>query len=287
MLPSGKKPSVCRAAWWGCAASVLMALAGCTSHEVTVTIKSVEGAKKGGETKTDDTTGAPAGYGNLVGKVTFTGSAPALAQLVGKGDPVKDAAVCSAVAIPDESLVVNSANQGIANVVIFLDKPKFIKPELKAAPTKPAIFDQKGCRFFPHMLIVRVGQPVAILNDDSSAHNTHTKPDRNSEFNSTIPINERVGLVQFKYTLAEGYPIPVKCDLHSWMKAYHFPIDHPYVAVTDADGNFRIDGLPAGKHSFKVWQEKVREFLDRKLEVTIEADKDTPLNLKYSDAKFK
>jgi hypothetical protein len=40
------------------------------------------------------------------------------------------------------------------------------------------------------------------------------------------------------------------------MSAYWMVTDHPYVAVTDADGRFRIENLPAGKHQFVVWQEK-------------------------------
>ena len=124
------------------------------------------------------------------------------------------------------------------------------------------------------------------MNDDPIAHNTHTLPDRNSSFNSLIPINERLGTVQFKYSIAESSPIGVKCDLHSWMKAYHFPVDHPYAAVTDADGKFEIKDLPAGKHFFKVWQER-GQFLERKLEVTIEADKNVTKDLKFSDAQFK
>jgi hypothetical protein len=91
------------------------------------------------------------------------------------------------------------------------------------------------------------------------------------------------------YTKAENGPIEVKCDLHPWMRAYHFPIDHPYVAVTDQDGKFSIKGLPAGKHVFKVWHEKApgdAKLLERRLEVTIEADQDTTHDLAYGSTKF-
>ena len=41
------------------------------------------------------------------------------------------------------------------------------------------------------------------------------------------------------------------------MSGVVFVQDHPYMAVTDEDGKFEIKNLPAGKHTFKVWHEKV------------------------------
>src|SRR4029077_18348486 len=103
-----------------------------------------------------------------------------------------------------------------------------------------------------------------------------------------ISANERTG-VPCDYKKPEAGPIEVKCDLHQWMKAYHFPIDHPYVAVTDKDGKFRIEGLPAGKHSFNVWHERGpgdSRLLARKLDITIEVDKETTKDLSYGADKF-
>ena len=141
----------------------------------------------------------------------------------------------------------------------------------------------------PHILPIRVdlNQPVLVKSDDSIAHNTHTNPTRNSQFNQAVKANDREG-IPVKYTRPESQPIPVTCDYHSWMKAYHFPVDHPYYAITDADGKFTIKGLPAGKHQFIVWQERAG-ILDRKLEVTIAPDETTtldPSKTTYSPDKF-
>ena len=73
------------------------------------------------------------------------------------------------------------------------------------------------------------------------------------------------------------------------MKAYHFPTDHPYVQVTDKNGKFEIDGLPAGTHSFNVWHERGpggSRLLERKLQITIEVDQPTKKDLSYGAAKF-
>lgn len=268
-----------------------LVLGGCnfpSAPEVTVTIKSAGGEGDGDEADSesggdaDEGAGSVAGYGNLVGRITYEGDVPSQSVLFAKGAAPKDPDVCGVQAILDESLQVDPATKGIADVVIYLaKKPKHIKPELANAELEPAVFDQKNCVFFPHVVPVRVdlNQPLMVLSDDSIAHNTHTFPTRNSGFNSAIPKNERNG-IPISYTRAENEPVRVVCDLHAWMKAYHFPIDHPYFAVTAPDGTFRIEGLPAGKHAFKIWQEK-GELLERKLEITIEPDTDTPLEKSY------
>ena len=40
------------------------------------------------------------------------------------------------------------------------------------------------------------------------------------------------------------------------VRAWHLPLDHPYGAVTDADGNFTIKNLPVGTHKFRIWHER-------------------------------
>ncbi len=39
-------------------------------------------------------------------------------------------------------------------------------------------------------------------------------------------------------------PITLKCKIHGWMSAYLWCFDHPYAAVTDKDGNFKIENVP-------------------------------------------
>ena len=259
-------------------------LSACEPLPISVTIK----RKAGEEAATADAgpQAGPAGYGTLTGTVTYTGTVAAKPPLVAKGDAgARDAAVCAAEPVPDESLVVNAENKGLANVIVFLAKaPANVKEELKAPPEEPAVFDQKGCRFLPHIVVVRVGQQMLIKSDDPIAHNTHTFPSRNDVFNSTIAANDRQG-VPTTYKKPENAPVEVKCDLHTWMKAYHFPVDHPYVAMTDENGKFTIEGLPAGKHVFKVWQER-GQFLEAKLTVEIKPDETTTQDLTYGADKI-
>lgn len=61
---------------------------------------------------------------------------------------------------------------------------------------------------------------------------------------------------------------------------FDFVIDHPYAAVTDAEGQFSIPDLPPGNHSFVVWHESVQgNFVQRKLAVTVKAGETTDMTI--------
>lgn len=214
--------------------------------------------------------GAP---GTFSGRVVFKGAAPSPKVMYDKGKAPKEADVCSASgAIMDETLLIGADN-GIANVFIYLDKAP---TGFKATPvTDPLVFDQKNCTFLTHAMICRVGQPIQITNDDDVPHNTKNFPLKNDQINPTVGKKDRVG-VTVVYKKAENKPVGVKCDFHAWMSAYHLPIDHPFGAVTDKDGNFKIENLPAGDYQFKIWHERADGgkggFLESKYKVSVKAD---------------
>jgi uncharacterized protein (DUF2141 family) len=60
--------------------------------------------------------------------------------------------------------------------------------------------------------------------------------------------------------------IKIKCDVHSWMKAYVSVFDHPYFSVTDDSGYYQIDNIPPGDYEVIAWQEK---FKDKTLNATV------------------
>lgn len=194
-----------------------------------------------------------------------------------KGAPtVKDPAVCAATDMPDDTLVVNPDNNGIANIFIYLRKaPAGVHPDAKQVPTNKVEFDQKGCRFLPHAITVRVGQPVNCISSDGAAHNIHTNPVAGTAANFIVQPNDSKGQ-DVKFDVVETLPVKVVCDIHSFMDAYWLVSDHPYVAVTDADGKFKIENLPVGEHSFRVWHER-QGYLNREYKVKVVKDKLTTL----------
>ncbi len=234
------------------------------------------------------------GWGSVEGQFILDGAIPALDPLVVKGDKAaKDPEVCAVAGVPNESLVVNSENNGIANICLYLRKaPSSIHPDLASSAEDEVEFDQKGCLFLPHVIIVRTDQKVRLVNSDAIQHNVRTSPFANDPKNLILPPNDKVGTtIDMPQPELRTPPVKVSCDIHAWMTGYWMVTDHPYVAVTDADGKFTIKNLPAGKHTFRVWHEtagyvETPQF-KRDLEVTIEDGKTLTLDpIKVPVAEF-
>lgn len=230
-----------------------------------------------------------ADYGHVSGQILLDGDIPKLKVKVVKGDPkVRDAQCCSAQDVSNDTLVVNKENKGIQHVFVYLksiSKSK-IHPDLKKSKTAEVVFDQKGCQFTPHSLIVRLDQQVVVKSGDNIPHNTHSVPIFNKGENFIVGANDRVGVKMPKFTIKERLPIEVKCDIHGWMSARWLILDHPYAAITDKDGKFTIKNLPEDDYEFIVWHERVG-YIDKELAVEIKADETTELDpIKVPVAKF-
>jgi hypothetical protein len=183
------------------------------------------------------------------GRVKVDGSVLPLPPLKAAGDPSIKDAICVAKAIPDESVIVG-ADGGLANVFVFAKKlPAGVKAP--PPPTDPVVLDQQGCRFVPQAMVFRAGQPLLMKNSDPVSHNVRTAAIAMS-INQIVTPNNTTGIA-VTYKRPEKMPVQTKCDIHAWMLAYHFPLDHPYAAVTDANGNFTIPDLPPGDWEFVIW----------------------------------
>lgn len=225
-----------------------------------------------GGTAATGTAATPGGIGSLKGRILYGGTFTPLAPLYPKGTAPKDNAVCGAEAAPNQTIEVNDG--GLANVFIWLDKvPK--GTEIPKSENAPILFDQKFCVFKPHAVIMRTGQTVNVLNSDPVLHNTHTKPERNNEFNQSVNQSG----AELIYSRPEKKPLPVVCDIHPWMRAYHLPLDHPFAAVSGPDGSFEIPNLPSGKLEFKIWHEAGKE-LEKAYKVEIKPGE--PTSLEYT-----
>ncbi|MBL6704681.1 MAG: hypothetical protein ISQ06_01120 [Planctomycetaceae bacterium] len=222
-------------------------------------------------------TGEP---GSLTGTILFDGPKPNLAPLVGKGTSRVDSAVCAAdEAIPDESLVVGD-NGGIANVFVYLvKKPSGVKFDV---PESLAPLDQQACLFKPHTLVFWSGIEFELKNSDKVAHNIDAKPAANAGFNENMPPGASV-TKSFRNT--EALPFQSTCAIHPWMRFWTLVVDHPFYAVTDAEGKFAIPNLPPGKHKFRVFQERASQ-LERSIEVVVAPGKPTTVEWKYPPSKF-
>ena len=182
----------------------------------------------------------------IKGKVVLEGTPPAAAPFKMTSDPA-----CGTADAYGESYLVDNGN--LQNAFVYI-KDGLGNKFIFDTPTEPVKLDQKGCHYVPHVLGVRVTQPLEVSNSDETLHNVHGKPQDNREFNQPQPI------VGMKNTITFTRPevmIPFKCDVHPWMSAYVGAVAHPYFAVTGKDGAFELKSVPPGTYTIEAWHEKL------------------------------
>ena len=198
---------------------------------------------------------ASAQYGDVT--ITFQTDGPANAPM--KIVPTKDAEFCGMNKnLVNDSLLVNAENKGVANVVVQLyvspgKKAPKASPSYAEAMKKKVVLDNQGCMFVPHIAFVSTGQKVVLKNSDAVGHNTKIDAFKNPPLNPIIPAKSEQ---EVAFELTESLPMKVSCNIHPWMGAYLVVQDHPYVAISDADGKITLKDVPAGKWRFRAWHEK-------------------------------
>jgi plastocyanin len=145
----------------------------------------------------------------------------------------------------------SSAAQGAVNrrrVVVYLEAaPRQAFGEL---PPGRARMDQRAEQFSPRVLAITAGTTVDFPNNDRTFHNVFSLS-RVRSFDLGRFAPGRTGAVRFD---RPGI-VPVFCDIHSHMSAYVLVFSHPFFAVSDDDGRYVIDGVPAGTYSLIAWSE--------------------------------
>ena len=185
---------------------------------------------------------------SVTGKIVFEGAKPTLAKLA----LTPECQQAHGAPLMEETVKVNETNM-LADAFVYVKEgaEKWTYPD----PTDSPVLDQVGCRYTPHVMGVRVNQKFAILNSDPFLHNVHPQPTAagNDPFNQGMPVKGMKIDHAFK---APEIMIPVKCDVHRWMQAYIAVMEHPFYAVSGADGTFSIQNLPAGTFTIESWHEK-------------------------------
>ena len=152
--------------------------------------------------------------------------------------------------------------------VIYLeDRDHRLEP---ARATPPAIIDQKGEVFMPHILAVQSGTRVAFPNSDVIYHNVFSFSrvkrfdlGRYPKGQSRTVIFDRVSLVR------------VFCEIHSHMSAFVMVLPHPYFDITDGSGTYRISKIPPGRYHVVVWND---QFRSARREVVLKSGENTKLD---------
>ncbi len=202
--------------------------------------------------------------GEIKGKIKVTGAVP--------GDETvkvtKDPKFCGET-LPREKYVIGS-DGSVQHAVVFIEGIAKGKP----VPKTEVLVDNKKCKFTPHVQVATLGQTMVVRNDDPMLHNTHMYLNKKTIFNSALP---RTGM-EIKKPINKAGLVEVHCDAHTFMLGYLYVLDHPYIAVTDAQGNFSIKDVPPGSYKVKIWHEALGE---QEKSVTVTANGVAELAVSY------
>jgi hypothetical protein len=223
-----------------------LALVGCGGDKPPETAKtdSTAPAAGGAAAMPDEANG-----GTVTGKVAFTGDKPKMATMDMSANPACERAHKDAPAHSEEVVVNGNGTLKYAFVWVKSGLPD----KNWAVPTTAVTLDQHGCMYQPHMIGVVAGQNIDVKNSDPTNHNIHPQPTVNQEWNeSQAPGSED----KMKTFARQEVMIPVKCNVHPWMRSYIGVVAHPFFAVTGDDGTFTIKGLPPGTYTIQLWHEK-------------------------------
>lgn len=199
--------------------------------------------------------------GEIRGKVTLKGTPPPNPVVKDfSADPNCSKLVKEAVYVP--MFRVGPAGE-LADVFVTLDG---ITGKSTGASAPPAVLDQKGCMYVPYVLAIQTKQTLLVKNSDPLLHNVHTTP--------TAPGNKVRNEAQlaggpdlrFTFDAPEKF-VRFKCDVHPWMFAYVCVSDHPWFALTGADGTYVIKDVPPGKYTLEASHRKAGT-LKKEIEVT-------------------
>ena len=191
----------------------------------------------------------PATAGAITGKVSYTGPNAKPKAIDMSEDPACVSAHHGKAF--DESLLVGPGHS-LANAFVYIKSG--LEGKIFEVPSAPVVIDQNGCWFRPRVLGIQTNQILKIVNSDPVTHNIHPMAEINREWNhSQGPGDPSLNRKFIKPEIM----IPVKCNIHSWMRAYIGVLDHPYFAVSKDDGTFQIPNLPPGTYTLAVWQEKL------------------------------
>lgn len=211
-----------------------------------------ESAAPGRSAAASPTPEAPGAVGNasITGRAIFEGEAPENPRIDPGLDPT-----CAAHhphgLVQEEVLV--SADHGLANVFVWVRSGVVGR---YPPPSVPVRLDQRGCLYVPRVFGIQTGQALEIVNSDETLHNVHAAAERNDAFNFGMRTPGATVTRRFD---APEVLLRIKCDVHSWMRAWAGVVSHPFHAVSGLDGAFRVSGLPGGTYTLGAVHETLGE----------------------------
>jgi plastocyanin len=162
---------------------------------------------------------------------------------------------------------------GMSGVVVYLVPAA---PAAAALPPLTVQMDQRDLRFVPPVIAITPGSTVSFSNSDAIMHNVFSPRQRTGGFDlGTYPKSERRS-----FTFRDESVHVILCHVHPEMVAYVVVVASPYRGVSDAAGQFRIEGVAAGTYRLRTWHRRLQT-VER--QVIVPANGDVRVDLSLTD----
>jgi hypothetical protein len=253
--------------WMGVGLTFALTLAGCGGGDKPAAKSDASATPAGGAAAMPDMENGA----TITGKVLFTGDKPVMKTLDMSAVPACTAA--HKTPAKSEEVIVND-NGTLKNAFVWV-KAGLPADKTWQVPANPVELKQEGCMYAPHVMAVMATQNLDIKNADPTNHNIHPMPANNPDFNQSQPPGS--GDINHDFA-REEVMVPVKCNIHPWMRAYIGVVNNPFYAVTGDDGTFTLKGLPPGTYTIQVWHEK---YLTQEQQVTVGAKDSKTVDFTY------
>lgn len=142
--------------------------------------------------------------------------------------------------------IIHKKRRWFRNTVVYIEN---LNGDWK--PTEVEI-EQKGGTFIPRYTQVIVGSTVKFLNSDPTEHNVY------SADNEKYDLGTKPQGGELSYTFKKTGVYTQHCKLHPTMQAYILVLQNPFYGLSDKEGNFTIENVPAGKHKLITWNERYK-----------------------------
>lgn len=214
------------------------------------------------------TPGPMSAIGSLSGTIRLDGvarvdSVPATTEKVCETKPAKAPAA--------------SAN-GLSDVIVWIGDAK----TGKELPVEKRIeLSSEKCLLDPRVQGAISGSTVNVFNDDKSIHKLSFISASSGDTLQRMEFFNDGQVVASEVLAKKAGIVEVRCQQHPWTRAYLAVFDHPYFAVTENDGKFKIDSLPPGQYTVNIWHEGMKQPMSQKVQIAAggEAKLDTAIKL--------
>jgi len=113
-----------------------------------------------------------------------------------------------------------------------------------------AVLDQRNETFVPHVLAITTGTVVDFPNSDRIYHNVFSLSKTKRFDLGRYPVGHSK---QVRFD--QPGIVRVFCDIHSHMNAFILVFSHPFYALSDVEGRYRIENVPPGTYNVVAWNE--------------------------------